>query len=202
MSGLGKMGNYVYESLKDEFEFSDNGDILIDFTNGRVCRDIIIDALKNGKKVISGTTNMENEDILAIKKASIMYEESLIWVPNFSCGAIVLSEILKHLKVFFDKIEIIETHNISKVDAPSGTALEYSEILECDNIRSKRLETNKAIHEINFYNQGERLGIVHELNGRDAFLVGIKKALEIIMEREYILSIGLDDFLDLLKSEY
>lgn len=195
----GKMGSYIYEALKDKYNILDDGDIVIDFTHADCAFDIIKKALEQKKKVISGTTNIDKEKLKELKKISIDNEASFIWCPNFAKGAVILYEILSGINNHFDDIKIEETHNIKKSDIPSGTAKEYAYKLNTKNIVSNRIDTTKAIHEIVFENDGEILSIKHEIINREAFMNGINIAIKIISTIDYVLIVGLDDFLDLLK---
>ncbi len=195
----GKMGSYIYEKLNDTYEFCDDGDIVIDFTNASISFENIKNALENGKKVISGTTNIKSEELEELKRISIMNETSFIWVPNYSLGAVIVNEIINSLDTYFADITILETHNRSKADIPSGTAKEYAKRLKCDKIVSYRYDISKTTHEIIFDNNGERMTIGHEIFNRAAFLNGIKISIDKIIEKPYILIIGLEDFWDLLK---
>lgn len=200
ISGInGKMGSYVKKYLEDKYDIVDDGDILIDFTRADYCVDVIKEALKKKKKVISGTTNINPNDLYEIKKYSIENEASFIWVSNFSKGATSLFSILDVLYPHFDTVKIIETHNKSKIDKPSGTAKEYAQRLVDCSVESIRNDDTAATHEIIFENKGEKLTIRHEIFSKEAFMNGIMISIELLTKIDYALIVGLDDFLDLLK---
>lgn len=196
----GKMGSFIANHLQTNYEISEDGDIVVDFTHADCSFNNIKESLKAKKKVISGTTNIPLEQINQLKKISIEEESSFIWVPNFSIGATITSDLLIGLSDFFDKVSILETHNQAKADIPSGTSKEYGQILKCDNIISYRTETKKAIHEIILENQGEKLSIIHQIDNKEAFLKGFDLALNRLIVDDYILLVGLSDFMDLLKN--
>lgn len=195
----GKMEKFLANALNDEFEIGNEG-IYLDFSTPDKAYEGIKNALLKGQKVISGTTNIDNDKMIELKKLSILNEASFIWVPNYAIGASVMGELLDIIKGKFRDISISETHHISKIDTPSGTAKEYGNKLNVTNIVSNRLDTNIIYHEISLENPGEKLIIRHEILDKEAFLNGIRLAINVISNIDYILLIGLDDFYDLLKS--
>ena len=99
------------------------GDMLIDFSHHTAIADVLRYAENNGCAAVIGTTgHTEEEKALifdAAKRIPVFYS------GNMSLGIAVLCRLAKQAASFFPDadIEIVETHHIRKVDAPSGTAL-------------------------------------------------------------------------------
>ena len=99
------------------------GDMLIDFSHHTAIADVLQYAEENGCAAVIGTTgHTEEEKALifdAAKRIPVFYS------GNMSLGIAVLCRLAGQAASFFPDadIEIVETHHIRKVDAPSGTAL-------------------------------------------------------------------------------
>ncbi len=99
------------------------GNMLIDFSHHSAIADVLRYAESNGCAAVIGTTgHTEEEKALifdAAKRIPVFYS------GNMSLGIAVLCRLAKQAASFFPDadIEIVETHHIRKVDAPSGTAL-------------------------------------------------------------------------------
>ena len=93
---------------------------------------------------------------------------------NFSIGIFMIKRFLttnvKESDLY--KKLIIETHNKSKKDAPSGTALMLSKILDTDNIIVKRVADDITTHEILLSNEDEQIKISHNIFNREVFAKG------------------------------
>ena len=99
------------------------GDMLIDFSHHTAIADVLRYAEENGCAAVIGTTGHTEEEkaliYAAAKRIPVFYS------GNMSLGIAVLCRLAKQAASFFPDadIEIVETHHIRKVDAPSGTAL-------------------------------------------------------------------------------
>ncbi len=173
-----------------------NGDIdlVIDCSN-RTKKDKIISAIKKGVPVLSGTTGYsedEKNELISIAKEN---NTSLMLVSNFAYGASVMYKILKELANEFETKDILEVHHVKKKDKPSGTAKEYAKIMNVDiaKVQSIRLNDVIASHEAIFDSPGEKLIIRHEIYHRDAFLKGMNKSLDVILNKKIWVS-GLEQY--------
>lgn len=98
-------------------------DVLVDFTqpvsiyeNAKYC-------LKNGIKIVIGTTGLKDEEIEFLKSLSNKNLTGCLIAPNFSTGAVLMMMFSQMAAKYFDNAEIIELHHNQKKDAPSGTAI-------------------------------------------------------------------------------
>lgn len=100
-----------------------DADMLIDFSHHSAIADVLAYAESIGCAVVIGTTGHTSDEkeliYAAAKKLPVFYS------GNMSLGIAVLCRLAKQAASFFPDadIEIVETHHIRKVDAPSGTAL-------------------------------------------------------------------------------
>jgi 4-hydroxy-tetrahydrodipicolinate reductase len=124
-------------------------------------------------------------------------------VPNFSIGSVLATKFAADASKYFDGIEIIETHNVTKIDAPSGTALFTSlAISEARNgrpaneqtgavkdplfngipIKSVRLPDKHAEQEVTLTAADEFLYVRHEVTSHEVYAKGILLAIQKIMK--------------------
>jgi len=100
-----------------------DGDMLIDFSHHSAIADVLGYAEKHGCAAVIGTTGHTEEEKALIYAAA--EKIPVFYSGNMSLGIAVLCRLAKEAASFFPDadIEIVETHHIRKVDAPSGTAL-------------------------------------------------------------------------------
>jgi len=99
------------------------GDMLIDFSHHSAIADVLRYAEEEGCAAVIGTTGHTEEEKALIYAAA--QRIPVFYSGNMSLGIAVLCRLAKQAAAFFPDadIEIVETHHIRKVDAPSGTAL-------------------------------------------------------------------------------
>ena len=99
------------------------GDMLIDFSHHSAIADVLRYAEAQGCAAVIGTTgHTEAEKALIYEAAQRI---PVFYSGNMSLGIALLCRLAKQAASYFPDadIEIVETHHIRKVDAPSGTAL-------------------------------------------------------------------------------
>jgi 4-hydroxy-tetrahydrodipicolinate reductase len=129
---------------------------------------------------------------------------SVVQASNFSIGIPALQMLLqllaRTLPQGFDA-EQVETHHITKLDKPSGTARSlaeaYGDIRGGDPVptHSQRLGGVIGEHTWNFSDQEETLVLTHRAHSRQAFLRGILPAVRFVAQRDN----GLYGLIDVLK---
>ena len=188
----GKMGSLVYKRLKNDrkFEIIDlvekdtkplediikhhQVDVVIDFTNANTCLKHANLCLLHNVHFLSGTTGIAINDLKYLDKCSKSKGLSFIISPNFSLGINAIIKVLPLFSSYFDDIFIEEQHHISKIDTPSGTALEIKKYLKKDvKIKSIRNESNEMYHKIVFKHKNEELMLMHKTSSRKAYIDGI-----------------------------
>lgn len=199
LGGIDRNKSFSSKEVKDLKEF-ENVDILVDFSS-KDSYPILIEALKSNIKVVSGTTGFSINEIEMLKKTAKDMKTSIIWTPNFAKGASYMYKIIKSLNKSFELNDLIEIHKTTKKDAPSGTALEYSKLLEIDSrmIQSVRIKDAIATHEAVFSDVGEKIIIRHEVSSKNAFIVSFLTALNHIIKNDYVNVVGLNEFFSLIE---
>lgn len=193
----GKMGSQIYDELKKDLRLNivgfdlvepqfihtiknlteiniDDYDILIDFTNKEISSKLIRLFIENKKIVISGTTGHDKEFINDMHNLAKDLDVKFIHSVNFARGIDAYTKIVKNLNYLFDGIEMVESHDISKLDAPSGTALMLGDLLGIDkkDIKSLRVHEVTPTHLIIFSNKNEKIMMIHQILNRKAFVDG------------------------------
>ncbi len=165
-------------------------DIVVDFTAPSVVVDNAIECLNNKTPILIGTTGISQENQKKLDELAKKNNTSIMIVPNFAIGAILMMNFAKIAAKFMKSAEIIELHHDTKVDKPSGTAIKTRrEMLEATNrlneennqniipIHSVRLPGLVAHQEVIFGDLGQTLTIRHDTCNRDSFMPGVAMAL-------------------------
>jgi len=196
-----------------------NADVAIDFTTP----DAAINNLKLvsalGKNMVMGTSawyDKVEEAKTIVKKSNIGF----IYGPNFSIGMNIYMKIVEESTRFFDKAKdydvfVYEEHHNQKVDAPSGTAKNISDIV-LKNVKRKRNavydRVNRRIlpselhvasvragnipgtHVLGFDSEADAIEIKHTARNRSGFAMGALQAAAWIKNKR-----GFYTFDDLMK---
>jgi len=190
----------VGENLATAFTAADT---VIDFTIHSFTKVLLEEALKNGTRLVIGTTGHSEEERAAIREAAKTLP--IVHAPNFSIGVNTLFWLTRHAARIlgndhFD-IEVTEMHHRHKIDAPSGTARRLLEILNeetntsyNDDIAHGRVGLTGARpareigmhtlrggdvvgdHTVIFAADGERVELTHKASSRFTFASGAVKA--------------------------
>jgi 4-hydroxy-tetrahydrodipicolinate reductase len=178
----------------NSFNEAIGADVVIDFTNPEVSERVVDFAIDNSLRLIVGTSGWSKEKIDRVKSKMAGTSAVIAIVPNFSIGSVLATKFAADAAKYFDGIEIIETHNVSKVDAPSGTALYTSlaisearegvpatEQTGADRdplfngipIKSVRLPNKHAEQEVTLTAPNEFLYVRHEVTSHEVYAKGI-----------------------------
>ena len=178
-------------------------DLVIDFTNPDVSERVVDFAIDNDLRLIVGTSGWTKEKIDRVRSKIAGTKAVVAIVPNFSIGSVLATKFAADASKFFDGIEIIETHNVTKIDAPSGTALFTSlAISEARNgrpakeqtgavkdplfngipIKSVRLPDKHAEQEVTLTTADEFLYVRHEVTSHEVYGKGILLAIQKVMK--------------------
>ena len=178
-------------------------DLVIDFTNPDVSERVVDFAIENNLRLLVGTSGWSKEKIDRVRSKIPGTKAVVAIVPNFSIGSALATKFAAEAAKYFDGIEIIETHNISKVDAPSGTALYTSlAISEARDgkpakeqtgvvkdplfngipIKSVRLPDKHAEQEVTQTAADEYLFVRHEVTSHEVYAKGILLSINQVMK--------------------
>lgn len=169
-------------------------DLVIDVTRHDVSESVIAAARANGQRILVGTSGWSADRLAAL---AITDDESVTVIPNFSLGSTVATHISGIVAKYFPEARIDETHNIAKVDAPSGTSVRTAEVIAADRccaptatapaagdhvvsgvpITSHRLPDAIAEQTVTFAGAGETITVSHETLSRDSYDDGIRAAV-------------------------
>jgi 4-hydroxy-tetrahydrodipicolinate reductase len=176
-------------------------DVFVDFTTPEATQDNLDYVAKYKKALVLGTTGLNDAQVKKVEEISKVVP--IVFSPNMSVGVNVLftmlPEIAKRLGPDYN-IEIVEAHHKRKLDAPSGTAKKFGQILaELTKkeipIHAIRLGDIVGDHTIIFCGNSERIEIKHQAHSRDLFALGALKAAKWVMGKPE----GLYSMQDVLK---
>ena len=196
-------------------------DVAVDVTVPGVTQKVVEYAVDNSLRVLVGTSGWSQPriDSLAVRIAG-RDDTGVIIIPNFSVGSVLGSAFAAMAARFYDSIEIVEGHQASKVDSPSGTAVRTAELIaqaraergpvvapHTDQrargeqvssvpVHSLRLEGLLARQDVFFGGTGETLSISHNTVSTSAYERGILLALNAVREARGV-TVGLDALMDL-----
>ena len=177
-----------------------SADVAIEFTTPWTAYDNYLKAWAAGVKVVSGSTGWMKEHGDDVRRACVEEGRTLFWASNFSVGVAVFSAVNTYLAKIMNRFEqydvnMVETHHVHKLDAPSGTAITLAEqivdnldrkerwglhetspdVLRIDDIRRKEVP---GIHTITYDSPEDMITITHDAHSRRGFALGAVLAAE------------------------
>jgi 4-hydroxy-tetrahydrodipicolinate reductase len=195
-------------------------DCLIDFTRPEGTLAHVEQCLRKGVRMVIGTTGFSTRELARIEAAA--EKIGVVLAPNMSVGVNVAFKLAgTAAQVLGDgyDVEIIEAHHRHKIDAPSGTALKFGEVvarslgrdLARSAVHGRKGEVGerdpKAIgfhsirggdivgeHTVMFAGDGERVEITVRSGSRATYALGALRAARFLKEKER----GLYDMQDVL----
>ncbi len=178
-------------------------DVIIDFTTPEAVIANMRACLANGAKMVVGTTGWYDR-LQRAKEAADRKGASLLYGTNFSIGVqmmLKLSEMMtKELAGLNYTLSISETHHLTKLDAPSGTALTLRDVVRrsCNMgdipIKSVRHGDAVGLHVLEAERDGDRILLTHESRSRKPFAEGAVRAAEWLVKAKP----GVYDFRDIV----
>lgn len=171
----GKVGTAVVPLLEEAghtlVDSLDTAQVMIDFTRPDAVAANIRAAIAAGVPCVVGTSGW---DIDEFRDAPV----AVFYAPNFAIGAVLMMRFAEQAATKLSDAEIIELHNVAKVDAPSGTAKATAERMGGAPIHSVRLPGLNAHQEVLLAGEDELLTIRHDATSRAAYAPGVLLALE------------------------
>ncbi|HTH53133.1 MAG TPA: 4-hydroxy-tetrahydrodipicolinate reductase [Edaphobacter sp.] len=167
-------------------------DVVIDFTTPEAAVQNMRAVLATGAKMVVGTTGWYDKlpDMRALAERK---QAGLLYGTNFSVGvqamlqmAKKMGELLKNAGYAFS---IEETHHVTKLDSPSGTALSLANTVKAATgltevpINAKRVGDAAGLHVLEAKSSADRLVLTHEAYSRRGFAEGAVRAAEWISTR-------------------
>lgn len=151
-------------------------DVAIDFSLPDGLERILELCVARGAALVSGTTGLEPVQREALAAAT--RQIPVLWASNFSLGVAVLNDLVERAAQALKgwDCDIVESHHVHKLDAPSGTALTLGEHARYGGAepRYASLRAGDIVgeHLVQFTTLGERIELVHRATNRDIFARG------------------------------
>ncbi len=153
-------------------------DVVVDFTAPEAAVENMRAVLAVGGHIVVGTTGWYAR-INEIKALAIERGGGLLFGTNFSIGVQKLFRLTAELaKLEGYKFSIEETHHVTKLDAPSGTALTLKDIILAVRpgievpIESHRVGDAKGEHVVHAVSGYDALELRHDAKSRRGFALG------------------------------
>jgi len=179
-------------------------DVIIDFTTPEAVVHNMRACLANGAKMVVGTTGWYHKlhDMRALAERR---QAGLLYGTNYSIGVQVMLKLAQQMGASLAaagyKFSIVETHHVSKLDKPSGTAISIAEMVErgagsktAVPIESVREGDAKGTHVLEAVSDADRLVLTHEAFSRRGFAEGAVRAAEWLAGKN-----GFYDFKDIWR---
>jgi 4-hydroxy-tetrahydrodipicolinate reductase len=159
-------------------------DVVIDFTAPEAALENMRAVLSLGKQIVVGTTGWYAQ-LAEMKALAIKREGGLLYGTNFSIGVQKLFRLTAELAQLDGyNFSIDETHHVTKLDAPSGTALTLKEIILDARpgidvpIESHRIADAKGEHIVRATSEYDVLELRHDAQSRRGFALGAVRGAE------------------------
>jgi 4-hydroxy-tetrahydrodipicolinate reductase len=167
-------------------------DVVIDFTAPEAVVHNMRAVLATGAKMVVGTTGWYDK-LADMRGLAERKQAGLLYGTNFSIGVQVMLQLARKmseaLKNSGYKFEIEETHHVTKVDSPSGTAITLANVVKSATglgeipIKANRVGDAAGIHTLEAKNAGDKLVLTHEAYSRRGFAEGGVRAAEWLSTR-------------------
>jgi len=194
-------------------------DVVVDVSLPTISQEVVELAVANGKHVLVGTSGWSAERIDAVRPIIEAHPQvNVIFIQNFSLGSAVGTHLATIAARYFESIEIVEAHGSSKVDSPSGTAVNTAEriaavrqgdikaphsdqtargeLIDGVPVHSLRMDGVVAKQDVIFGGDGETVTITHTTFSNRSYEAGIMASLRAVLTRPGI-TVGLDKVIDL-----
>jgi len=157
-------------------------DVVIDFTTPEAVLTNLRACLATGAKVVVGTTGWYDA-LPSMKDLADRKGASLLFGTNFSVGVHAMFKLARELAKALPgyTFSIDETHHVTKLDAPSGTALTLQKAIDDlakAEINSIRDGDAAGIHTLKATSESDTISLTHEAHSRRGFAEGAVSAAE------------------------
>lgn len=209
--GYGKMGRMIEEiarsrgheivsiiDIDNQQDFDSEGfksaDVAIEFTAPTVAKGNVLKCMDRGIKVVSGSTGWLKGETVDEMKQRCQEGASLLWSSNYSVGVAIFRSVNRHLAKIMNEfpqydVNLVETHHVHKLDAPSGTAITLAEQAVAELDRKNRWGLNETagevlrvdairrgevpgIHTVTYDSAEDYIQIMHSAYSRRGFALG------------------------------
>jgi 4-hydroxy-tetrahydrodipicolinate reductase len=167
-------------------------DVVIDFTAPDAVLQNMRACLATGAKMVIGTTGWYGKlpDMCALAERR---QAGFLYGTNFSVGVQTMLQLAAKmgdlLKGAGYEFSIEETHHVTKVDSPSGTAMSLAEVVKRTTrlkdvpVKAHRVGDAPGTHVLVAKSDSDRLVLTHESHSRRGFAEGAVRAAEWLSTR-------------------
>jgi len=159
-------------------------DVVVDFTSPEAAVENMRAVLALGGRIVVGTTGWYAK-VDEMKALALQRGGGLLYGTNFSIGVQKLFQLTAEVaKLEGYKFSIDETHHVTKLDAPSGTALTLKEIILSAQpgidvpVQSYRVGDAKGEHIVRAASDCDVLELRHDAHSRRGFALGAVRGAE------------------------
>lgn len=189
-------------------------DVLLDFTHAESAPALLLAAIRAGVRPVSGTSGLSDDALASVDAEARRCGIGAMWIPNFSLGAVLMTQMARLGARYLSAVEIVEGHPAWKADAPSGTALalarairqEHGADLDDPPVQTSHLEgvrgaveggvrlhsvrhpTNTLIswHEVIFTGEDGVLTIRHDQTSSFSPVSAVAQAIRVVMRSDVV----------------
>jgi 4-hydroxy-tetrahydrodipicolinate reductase len=165
-------------------------DVVVDFTAPEAAVENMRAVLALGGRIVVGTTGWYAQ-LDEMKALAIRRNGGLLYGTNFSIGVQKLFRLTADLaKLDGYTFSITETHHVTKLDAPSGTAITLREIIEAEqpaakvDIASHRISDAMGEHIVTATGPDDFIELKHEVRSRRCLATGAVRAAEWLCDKQ------------------
>lgn len=101
-------------------------DVMVEYTSPSIAKHHIVSALHKGVNVVVATSGLSDKDYEQIQSVAEQHQKSVLAVGNFAISVVLLNRFAEIAARYMPHWEIIDYAKQSKVDAPSGSAMELA----------------------------------------------------------------------------
>jgi len=167
-------------------------DVVIDFTTPEAVMQNMRAVLATGAKMVVGTTGWYDR----LDKAKELVDRrgaSLLYGTNFSIGVQTMLQMARRMGELLKgggyTFEVEETHHVTKLDAPSGTAITLAEAVKATAgvaevpIKAHRIGDAAGLHVVTATSAADKIVLTHDAISRRGFAEGAVRAAEWLSTR-------------------
>ena len=163
-------------------------DVAIDFTTPEAAVQNMRAVLATGGKIVVGTTGWYDK-LADMRGLAERKSAGLLYGTNYSIGVQVMLKLAEQMGASLARagyrFSVVETHHVTKLDKPSGTAISIAEMVErgagkkiAVPIESVREGDAKGTHVLEAVSDADRVVLTHEAYSRRGFAEGAVRAAE------------------------
>ncbi len=191
VSGLDVLENAGASALTPPFVAG--FDVVIDFTTPEAVVQNMRAVLATGGKMVVGTTGWYGK-LADMRGLAERKGAGLLYGTNYSIGVQVMLKLAEEMGASLSRagyeFSVVETHHVTKLDKPSGTAISIAEMVErgagkkiAVPVESVREGDAKGTHVLVAASDADRVVLTHEAFSRRGFAEGAVRAAEWLATR-------------------